>query len=83
MPRYAGNLRRDYMRDLLTDIRCCRRERVAHDGSDLLAYADKCAAEFRALWATRASRIVGRYGVPSANVAADVAADMRRCLLGA
>lgn len=81
--RYQGNLRRDYIRDLLVDIRQCRGERVDRNGGDLLAYADKCAAEVRALWPTRHSRIVGRYGVPSASIGADVAADIRRVLFNA
>jgi hypothetical protein len=53
-----------YLRDLIVDIRCARRDHT--DANPLLAYADKCAAEFRRLWPVRHGAHIGRYGVPVA-----------------
>lgn len=39
------------LRDLVVDIRCARRDHC--EANPLLAYAEKCIAEFRVLWATR------------------------------
>lgn len=58
------NLTRDYLRDLVNDIRCARRDDCP--ANPLLAYADKCAAEFRTLWASRHNARIGKYGVPQA-----------------
>ena len=53
-------LSNDYMRDLIVDIRCARRDNMPE-------YADKCINEFRVLWASRQHHKISRYGIPLAN----------------
>jgi hypothetical protein len=53
----AKKLQYDYMRDLIVDIRCARR-----DG--LNQYATECTHQFRALWKTRHNAKIGPYGMP-------------------
>lgn len=40
-----------YLKDLVIDIRCARRDHCA--ANPLLGYAETCIAEFRALWNRR------------------------------
>ena len=39
------------LRDLANEIRCARRDHC--EANPLLEYADRCIAEFRALWSSR------------------------------
>jgi hypothetical protein len=57
LPPVASKLIRDYLRDLIVDIRCARR-----DGLPL--YAEECEAKFRAVWPQRFGLTVDRYGLP-------------------
>lgn len=58
MSRYSdAQLTRFYLRDLISDIRCARRDGMPE-------YALKCAEEFRALWAGRHDAKIERYGIP-------------------
>ena len=47
----------DYLKDLVVDIRCARR-----DG--LSAYAEQQVQEFRRVWRWRNVVAIGRYGIP-------------------
>lgn len=47
----------DYLRDLVVDIRCARRDRLDE-------YAAKQTTEFRRLWSTRRETRITKYGVP-------------------
>ena len=40
-----------YLRDLINDIRCARRDHSPQN--PLLKYADDCIAEFKPMWANR------------------------------
>lgn len=51
-------LTRDWLRDLIVDIRCARR-----DG--LTGYEAKCTRAFRRIWRRRHRCVTDRYGVPT------------------
>jgi hypothetical protein len=51
------SLRRDYIRDLVVDVRCARRDNMPE-------YAEKCLAEISALLANRHNFRIGKYGLP-------------------
>ncbi len=53
----STNLTRDYLRDIVTDIRCARR-----DG--LTDYAKQCEGIFRILFPSRHQASIDRYGMP-------------------
>ena len=57
MTRPADNsLARDYLRDLIVDIRCAKR-----DG--LTQYAADCTAKLQKLWSARHSPVIDKYGM--------------------
>ncbi len=60
-------LTRDYLRDLVADIRAARRDAAERNDTELADYAKRRAYELRVLWRVRHAAPIDRYGTPVAD----------------
>jgi hypothetical protein len=64
----SERLTRDNLRDLVTEIRCARRDSCTTN--DLRDYECRCVSRFRVIWGNRHNCLISRYGesIPPAQV---------------